>query len=59
MTGSAPVLLIVAMIGCLAASFYNWGGPRPAPGQPFWSGRLWFHPGWLGLAFMIAWMIWK
>ena len=59
MTGNAPVLLLLALFCAVCATFYRWDGPAPAAGQPFWSGRLYIHSGWLALALYLAWCIWK
>lgn len=57
MTGSAPILLVVAFVLALSATFYNWG-VTPAAGQP-WYGRIYFHTGWAAIACYVAWLIWK
>jgi hypothetical protein len=58
MTGSAPTLLLLALFCTVIATFFNLSGPV-ADGAAWWRGRLGVHFGWLGISFMLAYMIWK
>lgn len=53
------VLLVFAFVFFVIAAFINLGGPAPVAGAPWYSGRVYFHFGWAGLACFIASMLFK